>query len=258
MAEKTDGIIAYAKQKNRETIDKVNQAIDLLKRSKTQIVNFETVAKKAGVSRATLYNNPILKERILSLRADSKKIPAENATLPEGKLQLQREKIAILRREIARLKSDKQKLILQLVETDTLRKENDKLKRRLSLKKGIEGEERAPVKQIVGVPVCDDVRLAQIVGRQTEQTLPCGDLREYEAAIGDMTPEERDELRKWAADGHSPYDNPCFLYGEDGRIMDFITAIRIDEDMMNNPEDYFGEKPPEFGDGRDPDGDPPY
>ena len=135
MAKKTNGISAYAKQKNHETIDKVNRAIDSLKRSNAQAINFETVAKKAGVSRATLYNNPILKERIQSLRATNKKIPVENAITPKDKQQLQNEKILILRQEINQLKADKKKLILQLIEMETLRKENDRLKRKAVFKK---------------------------------------------------------------------------------------------------------------------------
>ena len=134
MAKKTDGIVAFAKQKNRETIDKVNRAIDSLKRSKTQAINFETVAKKAGVSRSTLYNNPIIKERIQSLRAANKKGYAENTIISKDKLQLQSEKILILRQEINQLKSDKQKLILQLIEMDALRKENNRLKRKVAIK----------------------------------------------------------------------------------------------------------------------------
>ena len=65
------GIKAHAEAKNKETIDKVNKAIDKLKR-KNKPINFETVSKEAGVSRATLYNNAQVKERILSLRAISK------------------------------------------------------------------------------------------------------------------------------------------------------------------------------------------
>ena len=70
------------------------------------------------------------------------------------------------------------------------------------------------------------------------------ELKRYEATIGHMMPEERKELREWVSAGNSPYDNPCLLCGEDGRLMDYITAIRIDEDMMENPEDYhFGRAP---------------
>ena len=49
------GIKAHAEAKNKETIDKVSKAIDKLKR-KNKPINFETVSKEAGVSRATLYN----------------------------------------------------------------------------------------------------------------------------------------------------------------------------------------------------------
>ena len=73
------GIKAHAEAKNKETIDKVNKAIDKLKR-KNKPINFETVCKEAGVSRATLYNNAQLKERILSylekFREPSRPLPA--------------------------------------------------------------------------------------------------------------------------------------------------------------------------------------
>ena len=52
------GIKAHAEAKNKETIDKVNKAIDKLKR-KNKTINFETVCKEAGVSRATLYVLPL-------------------------------------------------------------------------------------------------------------------------------------------------------------------------------------------------------
>ena len=68
------GLKAHAEAKNKETIDKVNKAIDILQR-KNAPINFETVSKEAGVSRATIYNNEQLKERILSIRAMSKKSP---------------------------------------------------------------------------------------------------------------------------------------------------------------------------------------
>ena len=68
------GLKAHAEAKNKETIDKVNKAIDILK-SKNVPINFETVSKEAGVSRATIYKNEQLKERILSIRAMSKESP---------------------------------------------------------------------------------------------------------------------------------------------------------------------------------------
>ena len=64
------------------------------------------------------------------------------------------------------------------------------------------------------------------------------ELREYEAEIGDMTAEERKELREWVAGGRSAYDNPYLLYEEGGVVMDYINAARIAEDMADNPDYY--------------------
>ncbi len=109
------GIKAHAEAKNKETIDKVNKAIDKLKR-KNKPINFETVSKEAGVSRATLYNNDQLKERILSLRAISKSSPLDDViAVKKDKMQLKDDKIATLRMQVKKLEEDKEKLIIQLV-----------------------------------------------------------------------------------------------------------------------------------------------
>lgn len=130
--EQVAGIKAYAEQKNKETIDKVNKAIDKLKRTKKQI-NFETVAKEAEVSRATLYNNAELKERILSLRAISKSSPLDDVVaVKKDKVQLQEEKIIALRERVKQLEEDKENLIIQLVKMEELREENDRLKNQLT------------------------------------------------------------------------------------------------------------------------------
>jgi len=64
-------------------------------------------------------------------------------------------------------------------------------------------------------------------------------IKKYKATIGFITPEERKELNKWAIAGNNPYDNPYLLYGDDGRPMYFIDAMRITQDMLRNPEDYY-------------------
>ena len=64
------------------------------------------------------------------------------------------------------------------------------------------------------------------------------ELRQYYTMIGAMTVGERAELCKWINDGNSPYDNPYLLYEENGYPMDYINAVRITEDMRNNPDDY--------------------
>jgi hypothetical protein len=58
-------------------------------------------------------------------------------------------------------------------------------------------------------------------------------LKEYERTFDDMTPEERKELRGWVEEGNSVYENPCLLWREDGRPMDYISAIRYAEEMAN-------------------------
>ena len=123
------GIKAHAEAKNKATIDKVNKAIDKLKR-KGKPINFETVYKEAGVSR--LYNNPQLKERILSLRAISKASPLDDVVaVKKDKLQLKDDKISALREQIKKLEDDKKKLIEQLVDYEELKAENERLKKQL-------------------------------------------------------------------------------------------------------------------------------
>lgn len=131
-AEQVAGIKAHAEQRNQETIEKVNKAIDKLKRTKKQI-NFETVAKEAEVSRATLYNNAELKERILSLRVVSKLSPLDDVVaVKKDKVQLQEEKIIALRERIKQLEEDKKKLIIQLVNMEELKVENKRLREQIN------------------------------------------------------------------------------------------------------------------------------
>jgi len=128
----TEGLKEFAEKKNKETIEKVNKAIDKLKHSKTKSINFKTVAEEAGVSKATLYNNDILKERILSLRAIEKGVPNDSiVATPKDKLKAKDDKIKQLYEEIKKLKEDKQNLIIQLVEMEELKDENKRLRDQL-------------------------------------------------------------------------------------------------------------------------------
>lgn len=56
-------------------------------------------------------------------------------------------------------------------------------------------------------------------------------LKKYEKEMT-MTSEERRELHKWVAKGHSPYDNGDFIYGENGWPMDFVSALRFVDDQL--------------------------
>jgi len=66
-------------------------------------------------------------------------------------------------------------------------------------------------------------------------------IKGYVAAIGKITAAERKELKKWVADGNRVCDNPWFIYDENGFMMDFISACRINEDMIINPDAYWGD-----------------
>jgi len=64
------------------------------------------------------------------------------------------------------------------------------------------------------------------------------ELKEYKQNIGKISADERKELHEWVADGNSVYSNPYYLYGENGHLMDYIEACRINEDMWKNPQNY--------------------
>lgn len=126
-------------QKKQDTVERVNKAIDKLKR-KNAAINFETVAKEAGVSRATLYNNPKLKERIMGLRAIALSPLAEEGAEPKKtKVQRLEDTVAALRARVRQLEADKKNLIVQLVDYEETKTENERLRRQLL--KGVSHEE---------------------------------------------------------------------------------------------------------------------
>ena len=124
----TDGLAKYAEARNKQTIDAVNSCIDRMKRNGEQ-VTFDSVAKKAGVSRSTLYNNPCLKERIQGLRSLGMKKTQSNRESDEAISLKDREKE--LRERIRILEKDKKNLIAQLVDYMDICDENKRLKKRL-------------------------------------------------------------------------------------------------------------------------------
>ena len=126
-------------QRKQDTAERVNKAIDTLKR-KNASINFETVAKEAGVSRATLYNNTKLKERIMGLRAMDLTPTSEGGAEPKKtKVQRLEATVAELRARVRQLEADKKNLIVQLVDYEETKAENERL-RRQSLK-GVNHEE---------------------------------------------------------------------------------------------------------------------
>ena len=118
-------------QKKQGTVERVNKAIDTLKRQNAAI-NFETVAKVAGVSRATLYNNPKLKERIMGLRAIALTPSSEDGAEPKKtKVQRLEDTIAELRSRVRQLETDKKNLVVQLVDYEETKAENERLRQQL-------------------------------------------------------------------------------------------------------------------------------
>jgi hypothetical protein len=60
----------------------------------------------------------------------------------------------------------------------------------------------------------------------------------YEQRIGDLTTDERQKLRKWVNAGNSVLANPYLLDGEDGHPLDYIRAMRTNDEMVNHPDDF--------------------
>lgn len=129
----------YNSQKKQNTVERVNKAIDKLKR-KNAPINFETVAKEAGVSRATLYNNPKLKERIMGLRAIALAPSSEEGAEPKKtKVQRLEDTVADLKARVRQLEADKKNLIVQLVDYEETKAENERLRKQFM--KGATNEE---------------------------------------------------------------------------------------------------------------------
>ena len=55
-------------------------------------------------------------------------------------------------------------------------------------------------------------------------------LKQYKKEMTMMKDELR-ELEKWVASGRSPYDNGDYIYSENGCPMDFVSAMRFQDEM---------------------------
>ena len=47
-----------------------------------------------------------------------------------------------------------------------------------------------------------------------------------------MTENDKKELAKWVSDGNSPLNNPWYMCRDDGRPFDFITALHLINEMV--------------------------
>ena len=63
------------------------------------------------------------------------------------------------------------------------------------------------------------------------QELLLQQLRQYEKEMK-MTSDERNELYKWVASGRSPYDNGDYICTDGGYPLDFVNALRFEEEQL--------------------------
>ena len=56
----------------------------------------------------------------------------------------------------------------------------------------------------------------------------------YIKMFNGMAVAEKNGLREWMALGHSASSNPFSIYGDNGLLMDFVSAFRFNEDMVAN------------------------
>ena len=111
----TAGITAHAQDRKEHKRRGVEDAITALLREQHPI-NFNTVARTAQVSKAYLYSQPDLRERIEALRQqDVEHMVRERATRSIGKTDASRDLVILAKdRRIKALEEEKRKLQQQL------------------------------------------------------------------------------------------------------------------------------------------------
>lgn len=108
--------------RKQKTKEKVESAIKRLTKG-SKAINFNSVAEEAGISKATLYNHPELKERINFLRNQQEKgFVDSRIKLDENN---QKAIIASLKRRIEKLEQKNKQL--EVENKKLLEKENQKL-----------------------------------------------------------------------------------------------------------------------------------
>jgi AcrR family transcriptional regulator len=98
------------KVKTRQTVD---DAIQRLIRANDNI-NFNSVAEEAGISKATLYNNPEIRERIESLREQQAQVSTPKQVKREMDENNKDAIIVSLKRKIKKLDEENKELREQL------------------------------------------------------------------------------------------------------------------------------------------------
>jgi CHAT domain-containing protein len=104
---------AIHKSRKASTYQKVDEAIKRLIRA-YQSINFNSVASEAGVAKATLYNNPELRDRIETLRQQQAQPPTPKQIKREMDDNNKDALIASLQRRIKKLDGENKELREQL------------------------------------------------------------------------------------------------------------------------------------------------
>jgi Family of unknown function (DUF6262) len=111
----TSGLVAHAKLRKEQKRQKVDETITHLLREQMAI-NFNTVAKVAGVSKAYLYSQPQLRDRIEALRQQElEQAVRERVARPTGKTDASKDVVILAKeRRIKELEEENHKLRHQL------------------------------------------------------------------------------------------------------------------------------------------------
>lgn len=100
-------------QRKASTYQKIDEAIKRLIRVKENI-NFNSVSNESGVSKATLYNNVDIRERIEALRQQQSQTPTPKQVKREMNESNKDALIESLKRKIKKLENDNKQLRDQL------------------------------------------------------------------------------------------------------------------------------------------------
>jgi hypothetical protein len=111
----TTGLVANAHQRKEEKHKRVEEAIACLLRDH-QAVNFNSVAKAAGVSKTYLYMQPLFRDRIEALRQQEREqMVRERVAHPTGKTDAGKDLVILAKeRRIKELEEENRKLKQQL------------------------------------------------------------------------------------------------------------------------------------------------
>ncbi|WP_374019968.1 DUF6262 family protein [Paenibacillus thiaminolyticus] len=106
---RTEQLKAIHKARKEATKKKVDEAIQRLLRV-SQSINFNSVASEAGITKATLYRNQELRERIESLRNQQSQAPSQKQLKRDLDENNKDAIIALLQRRIKKLEEELKQL----------------------------------------------------------------------------------------------------------------------------------------------------